>query len=54
LDFPAYCISILLWLWGNVFIKLVINMLLKTYKEVIRDGPQAMHEKVIRDRVAEV
>jgi hypothetical protein len=37
-----------------VFIKLIINILLKTYKEVIRDGPQAMHKEVIRDGVVEV
>jgi hypothetical protein len=32
-----------------MFIKLMINMLLETYKEVIGDEPLVGHEEVIRD-----
>jgi hypothetical protein len=32
-----------------VFIKLITNMLLKIYKEVIRDKPPAGYKEVIRD-----
>jgi hypothetical protein len=33
-----------------VFIKLITNMLLETYKEVIGDEPLVGYEEVIRDR----
>jgi hypothetical protein len=37
-----------------VFIKLITNMLLETYKEVIGDEPPAGHKEVIGDGAVEV
>jgi len=37
-----------------MFIELIINIFLETYKEVIKDGPWATYKKVIGDGVIKV